>query len=105
MADGHTWFSWKGEDLVLQLQILPRSSKDSFGEIHNNRLKLRLTAPPVDGKANQHLITFLAKQFGVPKASVQITSGENSRHKSVLLQHPARLPENLDFGTKTAKNC
>lgn len=105
MAHRHAWFSWKDEDLVLHLHVQPRSSKDGFGEIHNHRLKLRLTAPPVDGKANQQLIAFLGKQFGIPKTSIQITSGENSRLKSVLLRHPARLPENLDFGAKTAKNC
>ena len=105
MAHGRTWFSWKGEDLVLHLHVQPRSNKDSFGEIHDHRLKLRLTAPPVDGKANQHLIAFLARQFGIPKSAVEITSGEGSRLKSVVLRRPARMPENLDFGAKTAKNC
>lgn len=100
MAHSRAWYSWKGEDLVLHLHVQPRCDKDGFGEIYNNRLKLRLTAPPVDGKANQHLIAFLGKQFGIPKASVQITSGENSRLKSVLLRHPARLPANLDFDPK-----
>jgi len=105
MVGCNTWFSWKGEDLVLNLRIQPRSAKDSFGEIHDNRLKLRLKAPPVDGKANQHLIAFLAKQFGIPKTSVEITFGDSSRSKTVVLRRPARLPANLDFGSKTANNC
>lgn len=105
MAQSSAWFTWDGDDLVLRLQIQPRSSRDGFGEILNDRLKLRLTAPPVDGKANQQLITFLAKQFGVPKTSVRITSGENSRLKTVKLQHPGKRPAGLDLGPESAKNC
>jgi uncharacterized protein (TIGR00251 family) len=99
------WYRWDGNDLILHLQIQPRSSKDSFGEIHNNRLKLRLTAAPVDGKANQRLLAFLAKQFGIPKAAVSITAGESSRLKTVVLQNPSKTPKTLDLPRETAKNC
>lgn len=99
------WYRWDGDDLVLYLQIQPRCSKDGFGEIHNNRLKLRLTAAPVDGKANQRLLAFLARQFGIPKTAVSITAGETSRLKTVVLRCPARLPVDLDLPPQTAKNC
>jgi hypothetical protein len=105
VAQKGAWFSWKGEDLVLRLQIQPRSSKDGFGEVHNNRLKLRLAAAPVDGKANQHLIAFLAKQFGIAKTSVRITSGESSRLKTVALQRPGKLPASLNLGPESTNNC
>lgn len=98
MAHAGAWFTWEGEDLVLRLHIQPRSSVDGFGEIHNNRLKLRLAAPPVDGKANRQLIAFLARQFGIPKSSVRIVSGENSRLKTVRLQRPGKRPATLDLG-------
>jgi len=105
MAQTGAWFTWEGENLVLRLQIQPRSSKDGFGEIYNNRLKLHLTAPPVDGKANQRLLAYLAKQFGIPKASVRIVSGDSSRLKTVELRCPGKFPADLDLLPKNANNC
>lgn len=105
MTDTPGWYRWNGNELVLRLQIQPRSSKDGFGEVHDDRLKLRLTSAPVDGKANQRLLAFLAKQFGIPKTAVQITSGDKSRLKTVVLQQPAKLPAELNLASKTAKNC
>lgn len=65
--------------------------------LHNNSVKIRITAPPVDGKANAHLIKFLAKVFGVSKSSVIIASGESGRHKVVRISHPRKLPELLNI--------
>ena len=99
------WYRWSGDDLVLRLHIQTRSNRNELGEFHNDRLKIRLTAPPVDGKANQMLITFLARQFGVAKNSVRIDSGESNRLKTVVVHSPAKLPPGLELGPKTAKNC
>ena len=60
-----------------------------------NRLKLRLTAPPVEGKANAQLIRFLAATFGVTKSRVHLESGASSRNKRVRIQAPERLPLDL----------
>jgi len=85
-------FSWKGKTLHLRCQLQPRAARDEIVGIHDDRLKVRITAAPVDGKANAHLIKFLAKQFGVPKNQVAIESGETSRQKSVSITEPRRLP-------------
>ena len=87
------FYQWKGDDLVLDVRIQPKASADGFAEVLEDRLKIRITAPPVDGKANKHLAAFLAKQFKVAKSRVTILSGESSRNKRINIQQPGRLPE------------
>jgi len=60
--------------------------------IHGDRLKISITAPPVDGKANKHLIATIAKWFGAPKTNVSIIRGEAGRQKTLLIEQPALLP-------------
>ncbi|MFH1215201.1 MAG: DUF167 family protein [Pseudomonadota bacterium] len=67
--------------VALALYIQPKSSKNTVCGLHGSELKLALTAPPLEGKANKALIAYLAKLFGVTKSSVTIISGLQSRHK------------------------
>jgi uncharacterized protein (TIGR00251 family) len=71
--------------LVLSLHIQPGAKKTEIAGLHGEALKIRLAAPPVDGKANAALIAFLAKTCGVPKSAVEVVSGETSRTKRVRL--------------------
>ena len=87
------WYRWDGEDLLLQLKLQPRAARDAFAEVQDDRLKIRIKAPPVDGRANAHLCTWLARQFGVSRSSVRIETGRNSRLKRVRVEAPLRLPE------------
>jgi len=84
---------WQDEDLRLHLQVQPRAKNNQVAGRHGDRLKLRLTAPPADGKANAALIDFLAGEFGVPKKSVEILAGQTSRQKTVLIRAPQSLPD------------
>ena len=59
------WFRWDGEDLVLQVRIQPRASRNALAGVVGNYLKVRITAPPLEGRANAQLIAFVAKQFGI----------------------------------------
>lgn len=86
---------WDGRDLVLRVQVQPRASRDGFAGLHGDRLKIRLTAAPVDGAANAQLTAFLAAAFGVPKRQVQLVSGASGRAKTVRIEAPARLPPEL----------
>ncbi len=63
--------------------------------MHDGRLKIRLNAPPVDGKANQHLIAFLGKTFKLPKSAIRLKRGESSRTKTLILEKPQFLPAEL----------
>ena len=77
------WFRWDGEDLILDCHLQPKASKDEFAGLQGERLKIRLTAPPVDGKANACLLAFLARGLGVSRSAVTLKSGDCSRHKVV----------------------
>ena len=67
----------------IRVRVQPRASSSLVAGEREGRLCIRLTAPPVDGEANQALVEFLAKRLGVPKRSVAIVSGEHSREKTV----------------------
>ncbi len=73
------------ERLVLDLHVQPGAKKTEFAGMHGERRKVRLAAPPVDGKANDALIEFIAAQYGVPKRNVTIDAGEHSRQKRVTV--------------------
>ena len=89
-----SWYTWQGTDLLLNVSIQPRARRDEICGVHGDSLKIRITAPPVDGKANAHLTAFLAKLCHVSKSAVSVTSGESYRHKRlrIQLQKPI-LPE------------
>ncbi len=71
--------------VVFKVLIQPRSSKNMLAGLHDDALKVKLTAPPVNNAANRMSIKFLAKALGVPKSSLEIVSGHTSRNKQVLL--------------------
>ena len=72
--------------MILELHVQPGATRTEFAGEHGGRLKLRLAAPPVEGKANAALVEFLAGYFNVPKRNVRITAGLKSRRKRVLVE-------------------
>ena len=76
--------------VIFKVLVQPRSSKNMLAGLHNDALKIKLTAPPVNNAANRMSIEFLAKALGVPKSSLEIVSGHTSRNKQVLL-HAHRI--------------
>lgn len=75
--------------LVLSLHIQPGARRTGFAGLHGEAMKLRLAAPPVDGKANAALCAYLAEFCGVPKSAVSLLSGETSRAKRVRIEGAA----------------
>ncbi|WP_339135195.1 MAG: DUF167 domain-containing protein [Candidatus Electrothrix sp. GW3-4] len=71
--------------LLLSLYVQPRSGQNAIVGLHGDAVKLRLNAPPVDGKANKAVIAFWAKTLKIPKAAVTIKSGLQSRLKKIAL--------------------
>lgn len=71
------------DGLVLRVVVQPRASRSQLCGIQGGELKLKLTAPPVDGAANACCQEFLAKLLRVPKSAVLIEAGESSRHKRI----------------------
>jgi uncharacterized protein (TIGR00251 family) len=72
------------------VKVHPRARKNAITGVASNALKLALTAPPVDGKANQAVIEFFADLFAIPRPSVTIASGETSRNKLVRISGLSR---------------
>lgn len=92
---GPCWYRWEGDDLLLSLRVQPRAKRDELGEPAGDHLKVRITAPPVEGKANAHLRRFLAKVFGVPQCRVELVSGGRARLKRLRIRAPAHLPSGI----------
>ncbi len=86
-------FQWADGNLILVCHLQPNASRSEFAGLHGDALKIRIQAPPVEGKANTELVKFLAKEFGVSKRDIEIISGELNRHKRVRIMTPAQLPE------------
>ncbi len=86
---------WDQQDLILQLHVQPKASRDQFAGLHGDAVKLAVTAPPVDGKANQHIQKLLALWFGVSKQQVQLERGDLSRLKQWRICRPKQLPAQL----------
>lgn len=91
-----SWISQTSGGVILNIHATPRASKAGIQGLHGDALKIRLRAPPVDGKANAALIKYLAEVFDVPERSISILSGETGRRKRILI-------EGLDVATATAR--
>jgi len=94
------WFRWEGTSLFLNLRIQPNANKDEFVGPYGEQYKIRITAPPVEGKANKHLVRLLAKAFGVNRTQVTLIIGETSKNKGFRITQPAKYPIPLTKPTK-----
>lgn len=74
------------EGLTLHLQVSPKASKIGWeGLSESGRLKLKISAPPVEGKANEAIVKWLSKEFKCPKSLIKLIRGDKSREKTFLL--------------------
>lgn len=71
--------------LVIQVRVLPRSSRCEVAGIQDGALKIKLTSPPLEGKANDECIRFLADQLNIRKSQIEIIAGHKARKKTVAL--------------------
>jgi len=71
--------------VVLTVRVTPRASRNEVAGEHDGAIRIRLQAPPVEGKANEALVRFLAGTLDVPRRSVSIISGDKARTKLVLI--------------------
>lgn len=69
---------------ILRVRVIPNSSKNELIENDDGTIKVKLTAPPVDGKANKCLIEFLSKTFSITKTSIEVIKGQTSKDKVIL---------------------
>lgn len=81
------------DGIVITLKISPNASKNEIIKSEEG-LKVKITAQPIDGKANKALIEYLSKQLKIPKSSIEILKGETSKEKTVLIK--PRTLEDID---------
>ncbi len=73
------------DGVILKLKVIPGSSRNSLIKSAEERLVIKLTSPPIEGKANKQLIKFLGKKLGIAPSSISILRGNNSRDKVMLI--------------------
>ncbi|MFH1487424.1 MAG: DUF167 domain-containing protein [Pseudomonadota bacterium] len=88
----------KPEGLIFKVFVQPKASKNMITGLYGDALKIKLTAPPVEGAANRMCLKYLAKCLKVPPASLEILSGQGSRTKRILVRY-----ENSDVSEKEKK--
>lgn len=71
--------------LTVDVLVAPRAARPRLGPLHGDRVKVAVTAPPVDGEANAALVELLARALGVPRAAVEVIAGHGSRRKTVRI--------------------
>lgn len=77
------------DGILLKAYVQPRASKSEVAGLNGDAVKIRLTAPPVEGAANRMCLKFIAKLFKIPVSQMTITSGRAGRHKTILYLCPA----------------
>ncbi|MBW2467075.1 MAG: YggU family protein [Deltaproteobacteria bacterium] len=75
--------------IVFKVYVQPRASRNGIAGMHGCAIKIHVTAPPVDNKANGAVIRFFADLFGVPKSEISLKSGRHGRHKKVAIKNLA----------------
>lgn len=78
--------SRKDGNVLLRVYVQPKASKNEIVGLHGDALKIRLTSPPVDGKANKALVAFIARILSVPKRQVTLHSGQQNRNKVLKIE-------------------
>jgi len=73
-------------ETVIKVKVLPRSSRTEIAGRENDVYRVKLTDPPVEGRANKALIAFLAEKLGVPKRDIEIVSGKTGRLKTIRIR-------------------
>ena len=89
------WYRRSGEVITLTLHVQPGAKRSEIAGLHGEALKLRLAAPPIEGRANEALLKFIAGLFDVPVRQVELKQGGQSRHKVVAITGSKIEPESL----------
>jgi len=84
-----------GEDLLLACKVQARARHTMFGDVLNGEVIVKLHAPPVDGKANEELLRFIAAAFSVAPSRVHIERGQHNRHKVLRIEGTNEIPVEL----------
>jgi len=90
-----TWWRREADALVLVLHVQPGAKRSEVSGLYGEALKIRLAAPPIEGRANAALLRFIADRFNVPLRNVELKQGGQSRHKRIIVSGSKVEPESL----------
>lgn len=90
-----SWYRSESDRIILRLYVQPGAKQNEIVGLIGDELKLKLAAPPIDGRANAVLIKYLSQLFRVPISKIRLKSGEKSRHKMVEICESKALPESM----------
>jgi len=88
----NTFYAWDGDVLVLNILGTPNAKTDKVGKPKGNQLKVSAAAVPRGGKATDHMVKFLAKEFGVKTADIEVVFGRMNVNKQLRINSPKKLP-------------
>jgi len=88
--------AWDGETLVLNILGKPGANRDAIGKVKGNQLNVSVTASPVAGRATDHMVRFLAKEFGVTVNNIVVVFGRFNVNKQLRITSPKKLPAVID---------
>lgn len=91
-STGDSFFAWDGDTLVVNVLGKPSASKDAIGKPKGTQLKISVTAAPLNGKATDHMVRFLAPLFGVAVADIEVVFGQENVNKQLRIKAPKKLP-------------
>lgn len=89
------WYSREGDVLMVNIYAQPGARTTEVVGIYDGALKIRVNAPPIDGRANRLLKKFLANRFNVPSKNIQLVTGEKNRRKTFSVLGSQVVPETL----------
>ncbi len=90
-----SWHRNEGDAVILTLHVQPGAKRSEISGLHGDALKIRLAAPPIEGRANEALLRFISELFEVPVRNVELLRGAQSRHKMVKVTASEIKPESL----------
>jgi len=88
----NTFYAWDGDILILNILGTPNAKNDKIGKPKGNQLKINVAAVPRGGKATDHMVKFLAKEFGVRVSDIEVVFGRMNVNKQLRITAPTRLP-------------
>ena len=86
------FYQWEGNVLVLNILGTPSAKRDAIGKAKGNQLKISVTAAPVAGKATDHMVRFLAKEFATSPSDIEVVYGRMNVNKQLRIKAPKTLP-------------
>lgn len=92
MTTKQPFFYWEGETLVLNVLGKPGAKQDTIGKPYGHQLKISVTAAPVAGRATDHMVRFLASEFGIAASDIEVVFGRMNVNKQLRIKSPRKLP-------------